>query len=85
MSSTSTKYTEYLPNRILHSVFIDPVIPSDEIYTVSKLKSKMSYGVDETSTKLLMKTINNVIDPNTHIVNRIFIKGIVPDQMIIIF
>jgi hypothetical protein len=79
--STSIKYTEYLPNPILHSMFIDPVTPTDVTYTVTKLKSKMSYGHDEISTKLSKQTINNIIDPITHIMNRSFITGIVPDQM----
>ena len=79
--STSTNYTEYLPNPILHSMFIDPVTSSDVTYTVTKLKSKMSYGHDEISTKLLKQTITNIIDPITHIMNRSFITGIVPDQM----
>ena len=60
--STSTKYTEYLPKPILYSIFIDPVTPSDMTYTVSKLKSKIIYGHDKTSTELSMQTTSST-DP----------------------
>jgi len=62
-------------------MFIDAVTPSDVTYTVSKLKSKMDCGNDEISTKLLKQTINNIIDPITHTVNRSFITELVPDQI----
>ena len=62
-------------------MFIDPVVPCDITNTAHKLKSKSSFGHDEISTKLLKQTINNITLPITHIVNRSFITGIVPDQM----
>ena len=62
-------------------MFIDPVVPCDITNTAHKLKSKSSFGHDEISTKLLKQTINNITLPITHIVDRSFITGIVPDQM----
>ena len=56
-------------------------IPSDITNTAHTLKSKSSFGHDEISTKLLKQTINNITLPITHILNRSFITGIVPDQM----
>jgi len=79
--STIAQYANYLPNPLPHSVFIDPVTPSDVIYTDNKLKSKSSCGHDEISTKLLKETINNIIAPIIHIMNISLSTGGVPDQM----
>ena len=57
------------------------MVPSDITNTAHKLQSKSSFGHDEISTKLLKQTINNITLPITHIINRSFITGIVPDQM----
>ena len=79
--STDVNYSDFLSNQHPYSMFIDPVVPCDITNTAHKLKSKSSFGHDEISTKLLKKTINNITLPITHIVNRSFITGIVPDQM----
>ena len=79
--STDVNYSDFLSNQHPYSMFIDPVVPCDITNTAHKLKSKSSFGHDEISTKLLKQTINNITLPITHIVNRSFITGIVPDQM----
>ena len=81
VSSTSAQYSYFLLNPLPHSMFIDPVTPSDVIYTVSKLISKSSYGHDEISAKLLKMTIKNVIAPIIHIMKMSLSTGVVPDQM----
>ena len=79
--STDVNYSYFLSNQHPYSMFIDPVVPCDITNTAHKLKSNSSFGHDEISTKLLKQTINNITLPITHIVNRSFITGIVPDQM----
>ena len=79
--TTDVNYSDFSSDQYSHSIFIDPVVPSDITNTAHKLKSKSSFGHDEISTKLLKQTINNITLPITHIVNRSFITGIVPDQM----
>ena len=79
--STDVNYSDFSSDQYSHSIFIDPVVPSDITNTAHKLKSKSSFGHDEISTKLLKQTINNITLPITHMINRSFITGIVPDQM----
>ena len=62
-------------------MFIEPVTQADTINSCRKLKSKMSTGHDEISTKLLKETITIITDPNTHIINMSLSAGIVPDDM----
>ena len=46
-----------------------------------KLKPKASTGHDGVSTKFLKETINNIIQPITHVINKSLCTGIFPDQM----
>ena len=77
--TTDVNYSDFSSDQYSHSIFINPVVPSDITNTAHKLKS--SFGHDEISTKLLKQTINHITLPITHVVNRSFITGIVPDQM----
>ena len=45
--------SDFTSDQYSHSIFIDPVVPSDITNTAHKLKSKSSFGHDEISTKLL--------------------------------
>ena len=47
----------------------------------NKLKSKLSHGHDDISTKLLKNTITNILQPITHIINLSFNTGVVPQEM----
>ena len=78
---TSKTFTDYLPNSLPNSMFLEPVTQSLVINTTAKLKSKVSSGHDEISTKLLKETITNIIAPMTHIFNTSLNTGIVPSQM----
>ena len=72
-----------MPNPLPHSMFLEPVSPSTVIATSGKLKSKLSSGHDEISTKLLKDTIDAISIPIADIINRSFDIGIVPSDMII--
>ena len=62
-------------------MYIEPVTPSVVLNVTLKLKSKLSCGHDEISSKLLKQTIINIITPLTHIINISFETGIVPNQL----
>ena len=64
-----------------HSIFLDPIAPSEILNCAKKLKPKLSSGHDNISTKLLKETIYNILQPITHIINQSISTGIVPKQM----
>ena len=74
-------FSSYMPPPIQNSIYIEPVSPSDVLSIAKKLKPKSSYGHDHISTKLLKESIEIIVDPITHIINRSFETGIVPDNM----
>ena len=77
----NTSFKSFMPNSIIHSIFLEPVSPSDVVNITHKLKSKTSFGHDCISTKLLKATIHVITIPLTHIINRSFETGIVPKDM----
>ena len=76
-------FRDYMPRPILNSIFIEPVSTSDVISVANKLKPKTtcSSGHDDISTKLLKLTLNKIVQPITHILNRSVDTGIVPKEM----
>ena len=70
--------------RNMQSFFLGPVAPSDVSYSAKKLKSKLSSGHNNISTKLMKYTLNYIIEPITHIINQslcMLCTGIVPTYM----
>jgi len=78
---SNKSFRDYMPRPVRNSMFIEPVLPSDVLSITNKLKPKLSYGHDDISTKLLKQTIDNIVQPITHIINRSFETGIVPLEM----
>ena len=74
-------YTHYLPEPVVNSMYLEPITEITVIQTTQKLKSKLSSGHDDISTKLLKETIGTICMPLTHIINLSFDTGIVPDQL----
>jgi len=70
-----------MPKPTLHSIFLDPVSQSDVLNITPKLKPKISSGYDGISTKLLKATINEILEPLTHVINTSFETGIVPNDL----
>ncbi len=66
---------------MLHSFFLGPVVASDVLTSTKKLKPKLSSGHDNISNKLMKETIDNILEPITHIINQSISTGIVPDAM----
>ena len=79
--ATNNNYTDYLPNPLPHSMFLEPIEPSLIIETTNKLKTKSSSGHDEISTRILKETIHSIIAPITYIINKSFSAGEVPHLM----
>jgi len=76
-----TKYTDYLNNPSMNSIFLEQVEPEYVIEVINKLKPKLNCGYDNISTKLLKETIHLIIKPITHIINTSLDTGIVPDRL----
>ena len=54
-------FSLYMSPRNTHSFFLGPVAPSDVSDSAKKLKSKLSSGHDNISTKLMKDTLNYII------------------------
>ena len=78
---SSKQFADFLDQPNPNSMFLEPVESSHISEIVNKLKPKTSFGHDEISTKMIKATLNNILQPFTHIVNRSLATGIVPDQM----
>ena len=74
-------FQDFMPESIIHSMFIESVEQSEVYAIANKLKSKLSHGHDDISTKLLKNTITNILQPITHIINLSFNTGVVPQEM----
>ena len=67
-----------MPNPVLYSMFLKPVIPSTIIETTRKLKSKSSFGI---WSKILKDYISITVGPITHIINIFLTTGLVPGKL----
>ena len=65
----------------MHRMFLYPVARSKVRVTTNNLKAKLSQEYDSISTKLLKKTISNILQPINHIINISFVTGIVPQDL----
>ncbi len=74
-------FTSFMPQPLEHSIFLGPVAPIEVLNLAKKLKSKLSSGQDNISNKLLKDTIDNILEPMTHIINLSISTGIVPKKM----
>jgi hypothetical protein len=79
--SANRDFSTYLPNHNVNSMFLDPIVPSDILDITKRFQPKTSSGADGNSTKLLMHTIDLVVDPITYIVNLTFQTGIFPNEL----
>ena len=58
---TTTDYTSFMPDPIKNSMFIEPITSNSIILATSKLKTKLSSGHDDISSKLLKETIFHIV------------------------
>ena len=78
---TPQNFKQYLRNPIENSMYLEPVSVETVENTASSLKTKLSSGHDELSTKIMKKSINHVRVPLTHFINRSLATGVFPDQL----
>ena len=62
-------------------MFLEPVEPFQVANVVNKLKPKMSSGPDEIPTEIIKESINYILIPIAHIINRSLLTGCVPMEM----
>ena len=62
-------------------MYLEQIEPNQIIEVVNKLKPKLSSGHDDIPSKLLKLSIDSILLPITHIVNRSFCTGIFPNQL----
>ena len=74
-------FKSFMPKPTLHSIFLAPVSQSNVLNITLKLKPKTSSGYDGISTKLLKATINEILEPLTHVINTSFETGRVSNDM----
>ncbi len=79
--ATNKSFSEYLKNPKINSIFIEPVDSQYILQIVNKFKPKTSFGHDDIPTKLVKESINEILDPITHIVNLSLSTGVVPIQL----
>jgi len=65
----------------MHRMFREPVAPSGVLLTTYNLKSKLSQRYDGISKIIKRKTIFNTFQPITHVINILFVTGIVPHDL----
>ena len=59
-------------------MFLDPTTPVELWQTTTKLKRKTTQGHDQISTNLMKESIDYILFPLTHIINKSLTSGIVP-------
>jgi len=74
-------YKDFMPDRNANSIFLDPVCPQDVVDVMLKLKPKTSCGSDDISAKLMIKTIDHIVNPITHVLNLSFENGQFPSDL----
>ena len=80
--NTSDKhFSHYMPNKLKNSMHLEPIESQVVLEAAIKLKAKLSSGHDNISTKLIKETINQTLQPITHIINKSFETGVVPHDM----
>jgi len=78
--STNKTFSEYLSNPIEQNFIFANVTPETIFETLSLLKSKISCGKDNISTKLLKDIMPNVISPVVYLFNLSLKTGFIPDS-----
>ena len=69
------------PINLKNNMYLEPIESQVVLEAAIKLKTKLSSGHDNISTKLIKETINQTLQPITHIINKSFETGVVPHDM----
>ena len=74
-------FTQYLPDKIDDTMFLQPVTEEDILQLVVNAKSKKSKDHDQFDMCLVKKIIPHIVKPLAHICNTSLMNGIFPDRM----
>ena len=72
--------SKFLKNRVIQSIFLEPVVTS-EVDTIIKLLKSSSPGWDQISPQVVKKVKTSIIIPFTHVLNLSLVTGIFPKEL----
>ena len=81
VKSTSNHFSNYLPDRVNKSLFLEPTDEKEILSITRNLKSSFSSGIDGLSSNLIRQIIPSIAKPFTHICNNSFLNGSFPEGM----
>ena len=70
-----------LMDRSSVNLFMQPTDINEITNALTQLKTKCTVGFDSLSTKLIQQTIEEIIIPLRHIINKSFVTGVVPENL----
>ena len=74
-------FTQYLPDKIEDTMFLQPVTEEEIMQLVKNAKNKKSKDHDQFDMCLVKKIIPHIVKPLAHIFNISLMNGIFPDRM----
>ena len=81
LSSYTSEFKRYLPNRVTDSIYMQPTDPLEVFASIMSLKSNKSCGVDLIPTKIVKMSASIISEPLSILVNPAFSLGIFPDSL----
>ena len=76
-----TNFLRFLGAPVEQSLFLTMVTPEEIVKETKKFKSKHSSGIDDINMHTVKSVIEEIVIPITHICNRSFLTGTVPNDM----
>ena len=74
-------FSNYLGQRYIKSIFLDPVIENEVKLEIRRLKENKPCGHDEIPPKLVKNISKHIINHITYIYNQSFLTGSLPDNL----
>ena len=78
--SHDTSPTRFLKNRVLETIFLEPVI-ENEVDKIFKMLKSSSSGWDEISPQVVKNIRSSILVPFSHVLNVSLITGVFPNEM----
>ena len=75
------KFSNYLGERSIKSIFLDAVTENEVEFEIRKLNVNKSCGHDEIPPKLVKKVSKYIVKQLTYIYNQSFLTGSIPDDL----
>ena len=81
ISVSDMNFSNYLVERYIKSIFLDPVIENEVKLEIRRLKENKPCGHDEIPPKLVKNISKHIINQITYIYNQSFLTGSLPDNL----